>query len=260
MSDDRKIAELERALAELKQTQARLLESKKTAALVHLVAGITHEMNSPLGTLVSASDTIDRAVGKLRGPEASVSPGVLGAISDSSRAIIEASRRISGIVRRLKSFVRLDEAQKQEITVESCVDDAIALLQHRLESIAIVRDYGTTSPIECYPARLNDVFATVLRNACDAVQGRDSPKIVVRTRAYRDTVCIEIDDNGVGMSEEELERVFEPGFTTRDARVRMGLDLAIAQQVVGDHRGEIAFESQIGFGTKVSIELPISRP
>jgi signal transduction histidine kinase len=258
VSEDRKIAELERALAELKQAQARLLESKKTAALVHLVAGITHEINSPLGALLSASDTIDRAVSKLRGPDAALSPAVLGALSGSSRAIVEASRRIDGIVRRLKSFVRLDEAPMQEVAIESCLDDAIALLQHRLDGIAVVRDYGNTSPIACSPARLNDVFATVLRNACDAVEGRDSPKIVVRTRAYRDTVCIEIDDNGVGMSEEELERIFEPGFTTQDAHVRMGLDLAIAQQVIGDHRGEIAFESQIGFGTKVSIELPMA--
>jgi signal transduction histidine kinase len=243
---------------ELKKTQARLLESKKMAALVHLVAGITHEMNSPLGALVSASDTIERAVGKLRGAEGPPSPGVLGALSESSRALSDASKRIDAIVRRLKSFVRLDEAVQQEIGVETCIEDALALLSHRLEKIALVRDYSQTTAIVCYPARLNEVFATILRNACDAVEGKQDATIVVRTRAHRATISVEIDDNGVGMSEEEIQRVFDPGFTTRDARVRMGLGLAIAHQVVDDHSGEIAFESQIGLGTKVSIELPIA--
>ncbi len=243
---------------EMKKSQARVLESQKMAALVHLVAGITHEMNSPLGTMVSASQTIDRAVTKVRAVEAAPSPGVLGALTESSRAIADASQRIDSIVRRLKSFVRLDEAVKQEIGVETCLEDALALLRHRLDGISLVRDYSKTASIVCYPARLNEVFSTVLRNACDAVEGKGDAVIVVRTRAYRECVCVEIDDNGVGMSEDELSRVFEPGFTRRDGRVRMGLGLAIAHQVVGDHQGEIAFESQIGLGTKVSIELPIA--
>jgi signal transduction histidine kinase len=243
---------------ELKNTQARLLETQKMAALVRLVAGITHEMNSPLGALVSSTNTLDRAVTKLQGNEGPASPAVLGALSDSSRAIAHASGRIDSIVRRMKSFVRLDEALEQEVAIETCLEDALGLLRHRLEQITVVRDYGTTSPILCFPARLNDVFATILRNACDAVEEKKNEgQIVVRTRGCNtDGVFVEIDDNGVGMSEEEIEKIFDPAFSSRGPRVRMGLGLVIAYQVVHDHGGEIAFDSQIGYGTKVSIDLP----
>lgn len=253
--------ELEEALRarteELRLTQARLLESQKMAALVHLVAGITHEMNTPLGALVSATDTIERAIQKLIAAEHQASPAVLNVMSDSNRAIGNASRRIESVVRRLKSFVRLDEATEQEVGVETCIEDALALLQHRLQQIQVVRDYAQTGAIICFPARLNDVFSTLLKNACDALEGRPNATIIVRTRAHKQGVGIEIDDNGVGMNEDELQRIFEPGFSARGPRVRMGLGLVIAYQVVHDHGGEIAFESQIGCGTKVSIDLPI---
>jgi signal transduction histidine kinase len=224
-----------------------------------LVAGITHEMNTPLGALLSATHTLERAVGKLVANDAPPAAGVLGALADSNRAIGEACKRIDGVVRRLKSFVRLDEAVEQEVAVERCIDEALALLRHRLDHIAVVRDYARTPAIACYPARLNDVFATILRNSCDALEGREPAKIVVRTRAHEKAISVEIDDNGAGMSEDELQRIFEPGFTHRESRVRLGLGLLIAYQVVHDHGGEIAFESQLGFGTKVSIDLPLGR-
>lgn len=242
---------------ELEQAQARLLESQKIAALGHLVAGITHELNSPLGALVSATSTLDKAIAKISANEGPPPAAMLGVVSDSSRAIGHASKRIDNIVRRLKSFVRLDEAVKEELRVEACIDEALGLLAHRLERIAVVRDYGDTRPIVCFPARLNDAFSTILRNACDALEEKQQGKIVVRTRATEESISVEIDDNGVGMSEDELGRIFEPGFTTRGSRVRLGLGLAIAYQVVHDHRGEIAYESQIGLGTKVSIDLPL---
>lgn len=243
--------------AELKNTQARLLETQKMAALVRLVAGITHEMNSPLGTLVSSTHTIDRAVSKLQG-DAVPSTALLGALSDSSRAVAHASGRIDSIVRRMKSFVRLDEAVEQEVQIETCLEDALALLGPRLERISVVRDYAETQALLCYPARLNDVFSTLLRNACDAVDDRPSDaQIVVRTRGRKPNgIQIEIDDNGVGMSEDEIEHIFDPAFSSRGPRVRMGLGLVIAYQVVHDHGGEIHFESQLGYGTTVSIDLP----
>jgi signal transduction histidine kinase len=246
---------------ELERTQTRLIESEKMAALGVLVAGIAHEMNTPLGSLRSASDTLSRAVIKLREAVAgeNKAAALLLAVEGSSKVIHDAGARVGEIVRRLRSFARLDEAEKKQADVRAGIEDAIGLVQHELEGITIERDYAELPLITCYPARLNQVFLNVLRNAIQAVGSASERKIVIRARATATGVRVEIEDSGHGIAERDLPRVFDPGFTTRGVGVGVGLGLSIAYQVVKDHGGEIALSSEVGRGTQVWIDLPHRR-
>jgi signal transduction histidine kinase len=245
---------------ELERAHTRLIETEKMAALGHLVAGIAHEMNTPLGSLQSASDTLARGVAKLRSAAGTIEDErtaiVLGVVADSGRVVTEAGDRIAAIVRRLRSFARLDEAERKEADLGASLDEVVALLQHELDGTTIVREYSEVGPVTCYPARLNQVFLSVIRNAAQALAGREPKRITLRVLAHGERVRVEVEDTGEGISPRDLPRVFDPGFTTRGVRVGVGLGLSIAYQVVKDHSGEIAIESELGRGTIVRIDLP----
>jgi signal transduction histidine kinase len=251
---------------DLRRAQAKLVQSEKMASLGMLVAGIAHEMNTPLGSIRSMHDTLFKAVDRLRGViEAKVEEGhplrpaaaPLLEVTRNARSVIETGTdRVSAIVRRLKSFARLDEADVKEIDLHECLEDAIALLSRDLDAVKVERRYGELPRLLCHPSRLNQVFLNVILNARQALG--DSGTIAIETRASDGKITVQIRDDGAGIPTEYLKRVFDPGFTTKGVGVGTGLGLSICYQIVQDHRGEIRIESELGRGTTVTIVLPVA--
>jgi signal transduction histidine kinase len=136
------------------------------------------------------------------------------------------------------------------------IDAALVILGHELrDRIDVVRDWGDVPPVQCYPQEIGQVFMNLLVNAAQAIDGRGT--ITIRTRVAGSCAQIEIDDTGSGIAAEHVDRIFEPGFTTKGERVGMGLGLLIARQVIDRHRGRIAVRSEPGRGSTFSVQLPL---
>ncbi len=254
--------ELAVANQELRQTQAQLVQSEKMAALGSLVAGIAHEINTPVGAICSMHDTLTRAVGKLKKEIAPDDGGdsklqaTIKVIEDASEVIQSGSSRVTTIVRRLRSFARLDEAEMKRVDIHEGLEDTLILVHHELKyHVTVHRNYGDLPHVECYPARLNQVFLNLLVNARQAIEGDGD--ITITTSHRDDKVYIEIKDNGRGIPEEQVSKIFDPGFTTKGVGVGTGLGLSICYQIIQDHKGEIIVGSKVGEGTTFTIVLPV---
>ena len=260
------LGQLERSNRELRDTQVQLVQSEKMAAMANLVAGIAHEINTPIGAITSAQDTLDRAVGKLREILANESsaedPGrrieaALQAIGEVSKVVQTGSERVAGIVESLRNFAHLDEAELKSVDIRQGLDDTVRLVQHDLgDRIEVLRNYSDVPPILCYPARLNQVFLCLLVNAIDAIE--DGGNITISTLKRDDNLLVTVQDDGIGIGENDLGRVFEPGFTTKGVGVGTGLGLSICQRIVEDHQGKIQVESNVGEGAIFTVVLPYS--
>jgi len=261
-------AQLERRVAErtadLTRAQVRLIQSEKMASLGALVAGVAHEVNTPLGAVRSMHDTRSRAVDKimkrvaeLMGEESISDKTILrsrSVVLQGDQVIRDGIDRIDQVVSRLRSFAKLDQSELQAMDVHVGLDDTLALMNTRLEQIEVFRRYGEVPRITCVARQINQVFFNVLSNAIEAIDGVG--RIAVATQTDGDRVLVRITDDGAGIAPEHLDKIFDPGFTTKGP-VGTGLGLAICYQIVHEHGGEISVESCPGVGTKVKIALPI---
>jgi len=258
--------QLQRAHDELHETQAQLVQSEKMASLGQLVAGIAHEINTPIGAIHSIHDSLSRAITKIKGILEEEAPqlledhrklsAMLKVLDDAAMVIESGSTRVARIVQRLKTFARLDEAELQEADLQEGLQDTLLLLHHELKhNITVHTDYGEIPPISCYPGQLNQVFLNLLVNARQAIDGHG--EIFVRTQRVEDKVHVSIRDTGVGIPQENLRKVFDPGFTTKGVKVGTGLGLSICYRIMQEHHGELRVESEVGVGTTFTMVLPI---
>jgi signal transduction histidine kinase len=258
--------ELANTLRELEKTQNQLIMREKMASLGHLVAGVAHEVNNPIGAVHSAADVIKRCVEKIRKilrssqslPEVKDDEQLIESLQileDNNKITATASDRIAKIVTSLRSFSRLDEAEYQKADIHEGLNSTLMLLEHEMrDRIAVGREYGEIPEIDCYPSQLNQVFMNVLKNAVQAIEERG--QINVRTYLDDNKVVVEISDNGCGIPPEDLDRIFGPGFTTRGVGVGTGLGLSISYNIIQKHHGEIKVDSEVGKGSTFTIILP----
>jgi two-component system, NtrC family, sensor kinase len=239
---------------------SQLIQSEKMAALGLLVAGVAHEINTPMGAIHSNNDVMTRAVGKVRkllepAPDKEVRRllDILGEICRNNEV---ATERIMNIVRSLKNFARLDEAERKKVNIHEGIESTLSLLRHQLKNrIRMVKCFGDIPEIECYPNELNQVFMNILVNAAQAIKHRG--EITVKTWREGDRVKIAISDTGVGIPPENLSKVFDPGFTTKGVGLGTGLGLSLCYKIVQDHRGTIEAESSKQ-GTTFTISIPLN--
>ena len=261
---------LNRALEEtnrhLREAQAQLVQSAKMASLGNLVAGVAHEINTPIGAANSAADVsgrcIDRIVDVLDHNETVAAivedaqfQKALKLLKDSNQIAVTAGERIARIVRTLRNFARLDESDFQEADVHEGLDSTLTLLHHELKNrISVVKEYGEIPPICCYPNELNQVFMNLLVNAIQAIEGQGT--IRIETTVDRAYVYVKISDTGVGIPPRDIDRIFDPGFTTKGVGVGTGLGLSISYNIVQKHRGKIEVESEVGKGSTFTVRIP----
>jgi len=258
--------DLEKANQHLRETQAQLVQSAKMASLGKLVAGIAHEINTPIGAVNSMQDTLFRTLEKLKNtietryPKEQIKVSRLEenlkVIDESKKVINSGTERVINIVKRLRSFARLDEAELKTVDIHEGLEDTLTLLHHDIKhNIQVKRNYGDIPPVSCYPGKLNQVFLNILVNAKQAIKGKGEIEITTYTK--QKNVFIEIKDNGQGIDKEHLKKVFDPGFTTKGVGVGTGLGLSICYQIMQDHLGEILVESEVNRGSTFTVVLPM---
>jgi len=259
--------QLQRLLKQLQETQAQLVQSEKMAALSKLVAGVVHEMNTPIGTINSATNLSTRAITNIL--EVLETSQTLDEVKNSKRlqaslmalqnnipVTVAASERITRIVSSLKSFARLDESTFQKTDIHEGLESTLPLIEHECkEQISVVKEYGDIPQVVCYPGELNQVFMNLLTNAVQAIEGKGT--ITIRTFAENENVHIQIADTGVGIPPERMPRLFEPSFSQKNTRVKAGMGLFISYNIMQKHRGEIKVESEVGKGSTFTLILPI---
>jgi signal transduction histidine kinase len=251
---------------ELREKQAQLVQSSKMASLGSLVAGVAHEINTPVGAVSSMHDTLMRAVDKLKieieqnlnefKDKSEKISSSLNVIDDANKVIQSGTERVNDIVRRLRSFARLDEAELKEADINEGLDDTLTMIHHEIKhNINVIKNYGDIPVISCFPGRLNQVFLNILINAKQAIQGKG--EIILTTSEKNNKVYVEFQDSGAGIPRESLNKIFDPGFTTKGVGVGTGLGLSICYQIIEDHHGEILVESELGKGTTITVILPM---
>ena len=264
--------QLEKTMDALKVAQQQLVTREKIVSLGHLVAGVAHEMNNPMGALKSSSDVIDRCVKKIihlfaEKKDRKIQP-IVTIMEDSVRVMNDSMVRLSGTVKTLKSFAHLDESEFKSIDINKSINDTLSLLSTRTdENIKIIKNFGDIPPVQCYPNQLNQVFLNIIVNALEAMDGDGTLEITTRLYDWGEAsedqqeqhtiIAIEISDDGIGIPEENLEKIYDPGFTTKGAGVGTGLGLSSSYKIIENHGGKIVAESHVDIGTTFRIELPV---
>ncbi len=260
-------AALQEAYTKLQDMQVELVQASKMAALGQLVSGIAHEINTPLGALQSSLDTYNRMILKLQETfkqvveDAEKMPSkavrIFGQYENLEAASRGALERIDSIIRGMRQFARLDRAARDTFDVHEGLDATVSLISPELgDRITVKKEYGELPLINCFPGKLNQAFMNILLNAAAAIE--EKGEIVIRTASLPEGVTIEIADSGVGIPAENLEKIFDPGFTTKGVGYGAGMGLSIVYTIIQDHQGKIAIDSVTGKGTTVKIELPVT--
>jgi signal transduction histidine kinase len=238
--------------------QNRELETRQ-AVLTRLVAGVAHEVNTPLGVIRSSANTVARALSRAsQETEASVAQR-LSAAGELLSLVETGGQRIGQVVDQLKSFVSLDEAQRKVVDLRDSVQNAAYLVASgHSGDIQVETDLGEMPcPVDCYPARVGEALLHLLQNAANSMSGKGT--IHIRVVRADQEVVVTIADTGVGIEPDRLAKLFEPAFTNKGGagRVGLGMGLAIARRVVSESEGTLEIQSKIDEGTDVTLRLPL---
>lgn len=245
--------ELETTLKELKETQIQLINSEKMASLGQLVAGVAHEINTPLGSINANNDILAKLIKKLDG--SCDDKMLVENIDNINKIDKEAIKRISNIVKSLKRFVRLDESDLQLADINREIDLTLELIKHETKNkIQIVKNYAQLPEIKCYPNMLNQVFMNILINACQSIE--KTGMITITTGFENNRLIVKIKDTGCGIDDSIKDKIFAAGTTTKKIGIGTGLGLAICQKIIEKHKGSISFTSQKNAGAEFKIEIP----
>jgi len=288
------------ALQKLQQTQAQLVQQEKMSSLGQLVAGVAHEINNPVnfidGNIAPTTNYIQGLLELLQlyrtcCPETDERIQALEAELDLPFLIEDllkilssmkmGTTRIKEIVRSLRNFSRLDEAEVKPVDLHEGIDNTLIILKSRLKGseeqaeVTIERGFGSLPLVECHAGQLNQVFMNILSNAIDALEGTAKPRILIQTQLVEPSpippapapgsaiaplpyVEVRIRDNGVGMDEAVRQKIFDPFYTTKAVGKGTGLGLSISYQIVVEkHHGTLECVSSPGQGTEFTIRIPV---
>ena len=240
---------VKRQMAELKRTQAQLIQSAKLAAIGELAANVAHEINNPLTSVLGFASYLAEQV----------QPGQ--PMREELDLILEEATRARDIVRDLLNFSRQREFEPEITEINAIVEQTLAMVrrQGRLDNVTIKEAYGEGLPlVEVDTSRMKQVFLNIINNAGYAM--KDGGTLTVRTSASEDTAVVEFTDTGVGIAPEHLDRIFDPFFTTKPAVSGTGLGLSVSLGIVQSHGGSIDVQSEPGKGATFAVKLPARRP
>jgi signal transduction histidine kinase len=271
----------------LRNAQVTLIQNEKLASLGRLAAGMAHEINNPIAFVInnlalqrrdmqSALSLLEK-YGEARAALSRVEPERAAELARLEEEIdlpylrenhdrqfnssSEGLQRIRAIVKNLRDFARLDEAESKDVDLNASLQTTLEALRHELnqKAIRVHPSLERLPPVSCHPGKINQVFLNILLNAIQT-SPPEGP-IEVRTRPEGETaVLVEIEDHGAGISPEHLPHLFEPFFTTKPVGSGMGLGLAVSYGIVRDHGGTLEAESSLGQGSTFRIRLPQRPP
>jgi two-component system NtrC family sensor kinase len=251
LANGRSMAALER----LKSTQAQLLQAEKLSAIGQLVAGVAHELNNPLTSVIGYAQLLEdelKTPGEVRPP---------GELAEDLRRIAQESERAARIVRNLLAFARRQAAERSPQDVADLFTRVISLRTYelRLSGIELVTDFEAGLPrVVVDGSQLQQALLNLVLNAEQAMRGSSNKRLHVGARYDQAAAAVElfIRDTGHGIDTANLSRIFDPFFTTRDVGEGTGLGLSICYGIVRDHGGQISVDSTVNVGTTFSLLLP----
>jgi hypothetical protein len=282
-------AELETSNKNLKDAEVNLVNAEKMAGLGQLTAGIAHEINNPINFVVANIAPLKRDISEvllILDKYNDIKDGEnlsekLKEINDLKKkldinyvseeinlllkGIDEGAGRTSEIVKGLQNFSRMDEGDLKLTDIHEGINSTLNLLNSNLKDyrINVDKDYGTIPKIECFPGKLNQVFMNLLNNSIHAIKSHNNPlhqgEIIIKTFLEESNVCINITDNGIGISQKNLSKVFEPFFTTKDIGEGTGLGLSIVYGIIKAHKGTIEVSSLENKSTTFLIKIPLAQ-
>jgi signal transduction histidine kinase len=246
-----------RASEMLRETESKLLISENAGLMGRVAAGLSHELNSPIGALASAVESL--SVAALRLPEATPAERekLLALVADLSRSGRDSTQRLRGIVGRMQRFANLDRADVQSADLNTLICDVVALVgSQRGNEVSIITDLQPVPRCICRPQQISSVLSNLLGNALDATG--QSGSVLISTRSLETHTEIKVEDNGRGIPAEDLAALFDPAaFRVDSGRVAAGnWSLFSCRQIVREHGGEIKIESAPGEGATVRVILP----
>lgn len=281
---------LKEAYEKLKDQKSQLLHQEKLASIGQLSAGIAHEINNPAGfvksnlvslknytndlfkiysiyhslyeklsnsKLVNLPNDFSHDLIEIKNSEEELDIDYL--IEDIPNLIsesIDGADRITKIVNGLKTFSRIDSDQKELVNVNECIENTIKLVQNEIKYKAeLKQDFGELPVTMGYPGSLSQVILNMLVNATHAIDGFG--EISIQTLCNKEWITIRIKDNGSGMEEQTVNKIFDPFYTTKEVGVGTGLGLSISSGIVEKHGGKIEVDTEVGKGTCFSILIPI---
>jgi len=233
-----------------RRLQDQLIQSEKMSAIGQLIAGIAHDLNNPLASVIGFADFL------LEGRD--VPPPLVEPI----RVIQQEAERAANIVRNLLNFARKQDHARRPTELEPLLTATLTLLRTQMVSrrVELLLDVEPGVPtIDADAGQIQQVFVNLINNAAHAIEsaGR-AGRIVIRARPWRDGVAVEVSDDGPGMTPEVAAQVFEPFFTTKPEGQGTGLGLSICQGIVKEHGGRLALSTTPGQGARFTVELPRS--
>ncbi len=282
--------ELSDALKHLKESEAQLIQSEKMSSLGQMVAGVAHEINTPLAyvknslgqvseQLPGIGDTLDHCDKLLEFLKAGDDPEglshqfqqtsscidvlkqqhVIKELKDLVKDGLFGTGQVSEIVANLKNFSRLDRSKVSHTNLNESLSNTLLLAKHQLKSITVNRNFGDIPEITCAPSQINQVFLNLVTNAIQAMPD-ERGTLTLTSRREGEGVAVDVEDDGAGMSPEIISKIFDPFFTTKEVGKGTGLGLSISFKIVQQHGGKIDVESKPGSGTKFTVWLPITPP
>ena len=253
---ERSNTELVEAMDALQQAQERLVTSEKLASVGQLVAGIAHEINNPINAVVNTVAPLSSAVEDLvKGAEAEQLAEHRQDLEQMLRVIRSGIARTQRIVSALRNYSRTDTESRVPMDLHVDIDETLALLQHNLKEVEVVRRFEATTELVAFRGQLNQALMNLLSNAATALEGCADARLVVSTEDMDDGVRIMVQDNGPGIPDDVRSRVFDPFFTTKEVGKGTGLGLSITHGIVERHGGNISVESEAG-KTVFTMEIP----
>jgi two-component system NtrC family sensor kinase len=271
----KKITELEKTNRDLIDTQSKLVHNSKMVSLGHLVAGVAHELNNPIGFIYSnmahLKDYSDKLIEMIE--IAQQKPQELSdKIKDYDLDFIktdlpklvsscqEGARRTRDIVLGLRNFSRLDEVKLKEVDIHELIENTLNLLTGEIKNrIQIHRDYAQLPKVQCFESQISQVFMNILSNGVQAIGNEGNIWISTKVvgTATNEMVRISFQDSGKGMSKEILDKIFDPFFSTKEVGLGTGLGLSISYGIIENHNGTIETKSEEGIGTEFIIQIPV---
>ena len=294
---EERTTELKQALQNLKQTQSQLIQTEKMSSLGQMVAGVAHEINNPVTFVYGNLNHVEGYSQDLLSvielyqqyyPEPpdeiqdTLEEIEIDFLKEDLQKVIfsmkEGANRIAEIVKSLRNFSRLDEAEFKQADIHAGLDSTLMILENKLKfksdspAIQVIKEYGQVPLVYCYAGQLNQVFMNLIANAIDAIDDynklrtaeeiKANPSMVkIQTQVEDNWVEIKFADNGPGIPENIRDKLFDPFFTTKPVGKGTGLGLSISYQIVVDkHRGQIECHSSPGKGTEFVVKIPIKQP
>lgn len=241
----------------IQKQQNMLVQTEKMASIGQLSAAIVHEINTPVGAIKSNAQMIQMLTDQLGKTELSAEQlKPIEKITKLNAVVLQASDRVAGIIKSLKSYSRLDQSDFKASNLNEDLQNVILLTSNLWKNrISIEERYGDLPPVRCYSGLLNQVFMNLVVNAIDAME--EGGKLTLATFQEDDKAIIEISDTGSGIMPENLERIFEEGFTTKSKNKGSGLGLALSKDVVEKHKGRIEVLSEVGKGSLFRVIIPM---